>query len=137
MAKKNALETVKDARNALQEVGKRLEKVLGGEERGLALKAVSVADKCLNFQEKELDKFMNPKTREASLLVGPTDITRTFKDAMSILSLFAGVLKKTEEAERDLERGELQRRTVEALEKVGGSVPPVMIPEKEDNGPAN
>jgi len=115
--------TVKDARDALASVGKKLEKALGGEELNLALKAVRVADKCLAFSEKELDRFLDPKTREASLFNSPVDVSRTFKDAKDVLALFAGILKKTEEAEVDIERRELHRRTVAALEQIAPPLP--------------
>ncbi len=77
--------------------------------------------------------FLNPATREKSLLKTPGHVSTVFKDARDILTLFAGILKKTEEAERDLERDELQKRTVELLEKVFepdpfGGIPLPIIP---------
>ena len=126
MVKKNEISTVTDARNALSQAGKRLEKALGGEEKGLALRAVKLADKCLKFHEKELRMFMNPKTRDKSLLNGPKDVNEIFRGSRDVLNLFAGILKKTEEAERDLERDELHRRTVAVLE--GALAPPMPLP---------
>ena len=82
---------------------------------------------------------MNPKTRENSLLATPADISRTFKDARDVLTLFAGILRKTEEAEKDIERDELHRRTVQLLEKVMGppdldSMPlPVILGSEDDS----
>ena len=125
MAKKNEMSTVSDARAALASAGKKLEKALGGEERGLALRAVRVADKCLSFSEEELDKYVDPKRREDSLLSSPKEVSAAFKDARDVLNLFAGILKKTEEAERDIEREDLHRRTVAALEAIA---PPAPIP---------
>ncbi len=138
MAKKSDLTTVTEARTALSSAGKKLEKSLGGVEKDLALRAVTLADQCLKFGEEELAKFMNPKTRENSLLATPTDISRVFKDARDILTLFAGILKKTEEAEKDIERDELHKRTVALLEKVFSEpIPemelPIIIGNKDDS----
>lgn len=90
-----------------------------------------MADKCLSFSEEQLDAYLNPKTRDASLFTNPVDVSRTFKDAQSILSLFAGILKKTEEAEQDLERTELLRRTVEAIEFATQPQLPIIEDDKE------
>ena len=117
MGKKSDLTTVEEARTALSAVGRKLEKNLGGSEKSLALRAVSLADKCLKFGEDELALFMNPITRDASLLEKPADISRIFKDAQSILSLFANMLKKTEEAEVDIERAAMLKSAYDLLEK--------------------